>query len=122
MPIAPVTLKVNFKNSFNKFNPFNGKLFKTYANPLKNLKTEKVKKSGVTDEANPQTPSINKAAINTTFLPLVSAKHPHIYDPMTIPNIGAAVSHPFFSDVKLKSHVADGKTNDNIVIPTAVLA
>lgn len=37
-----------------------------------------------------------------------------------IPNIGAAVSHPLSSEDIWKSHVADGRTNDNIVIPTAV--
>lgn len=39
---------------------------------------------------------------------------------LTLPNIGAAVSHPLSSEDIWKSHVADGKTKDSIVIPRAV--
>lgn len=36
------------------------------------------------------------------------------------PNIGAAVNKPLSLDDMRKSHVADGKTNEIIVIPMAV--
>lgn len=38
----------------------------------------------------------------------------------TLPNIGAAVRSPLSLEDIWKSHVADGRTNDIIVIPTAV--
>lgn len=37
-----------------------------------------------------------------------------------LPSIGAAVNHPLSAEVIWKSHVAEGKTKDNIVMPTAV--
>lgn len=39
---------------------------------------------------------------------------------MILPSIGAAVSNPLSLDDIRKSQVADGKTNDIIVIPIAV--
>lgn len=38
-----------------------------------------------------------------------------------LPSIGAAVNHPLSDEDIWKSQVAEGRTNDIIVIPTAVL-
>lgn len=39
---------------------------------------------------------------------------------LSLPSIGDAVSQPLSEDVIWKSHVADGNTNEMIVMPTAV--
>lgn len=57
----------------------------TYANPFKKRKAKKIQKYWTKDDNTPTIPSINKVAINTIFRPFVSAKHPHMYDPITIP-------------------------------------
>lgn len=41
-------------------------------------------------------------------------------DGTNLPSIGAAVNKPLSFDDILKSHVADGRTNEMIVIPMAV--
>lgn len=71
-------------------------------------------------ESRPQIPSANRVAINTTFLPFVSAKQPQKYEPSSIPNIGEADSQPLSLEFIWKSQVAAGKTKDNMVIPMAV--
>lgn len=57
----------------------------TNANPLKNRKIRNIQKYWTNEDTMPTMPSINNVAINTIFLPFVSARHPHIYEPITIP-------------------------------------
>lgn len=52
---------------------------------MKNLKNKNNAKYCETDEAIPHAASKRRVAINTTFLPFVSAKQPQKYEPITIP-------------------------------------
>jgi len=121
-----------------------------YAKPLKNRKTKNTQKYWTNEDTIPTIPSISNVAINTIFLPFVSARHPHMYDPTTIPaqnsisiqigmnlfpfnsinytinyrkhrpSIGDAVSQPFAIESICRSHCAAGRTNESIVTPMAV--
>lgn len=57
----------------------------THAKPLRNRKATNTQKYWTNEDTMPTMPSINSVVINTIFLPFVSARHPHIYDPITIP-------------------------------------
>lgn len=79
----------------------------THAKPLKNRKTKNTQKYWTKEDTMPTMPSISSVAINTIFLPFVSARHPHMYDPTTIPaqnNVAIRIGYFFFILIHILSY------------------
>lgn len=57
----------------------------TYPIPLASRKARKNAKFGLNDEISPQRPLNNIAVIRVGFLPNTSARLPHVYPPISIP-------------------------------------
>lgn len=87
---------------------------------MKNRNIKNAMNHGVTEDANPKSPSPNNVNTSTILRPLVSARHPQKNEPKIIPNIGAEFIIALSFEFILKSQVAAGKTNDKSVIPMAV--
>lgn len=81
----------------------------THKTPFKNLKNSKNQNDFAKHDTKDKNDAMKSVGIITDFLPLVSAKNPHICDDKIIPTNPTELSMLFCSVDKFKSHCAIGR-------------